>query len=69
MEIGIKSGTGKLVMSEAHVQQATSDLQLTILPFNDPFDRMLIATALAENLPLISGHRVFRLYKGVHLIW
>jgi PIN domain nuclease of toxin-antitoxin system len=84
MEIAIKSGRGKLVMSEAHVHQATSDLQLTVLPFavshayrlfslpqhhRDPFDRMIVATALAENLPLVSGDRVFRLYKGVHLIW
>lgn len=69
---------------EDRMRQATSDLQLTILPFSashayrlfslpkhhrDPFDRMIIATALAENIPVISGDRVFRLYKGMHLIW
>lgn len=83
-EAAIKNATGKLDMPESRMRQAASDLQLTILPFSeshayrllslpkyhrDPFDRMLIATALAENLPVISGARVFRAYKGVHLTW
>lgn len=34
----------------------------------DPFDRMLIAQAQAENLPLVSNERLFDSY-GVRRIW
>lgn len=34
----------------------------------DPFDRMLIAQALARNIPLISNERVFDRY-GVRRLW
>jgi PIN domain nuclease of toxin-antitoxin system len=34
----------------------------------DPFDRMLIAQAQSENLPLISSERIFDAY-GVRRIW
>jgi PIN domain nuclease of toxin-antitoxin system len=30
----------------------------------DPFDRLIIATAIAENLPLISADEKFQLYKN-----
>jgi PIN domain nuclease of toxin-antitoxin system len=67
MEVAIKSGRGKLQMGEAEAREAIRDLRLTILPFTpehayrlfgfphhhrDPFDRMLIATALAEDFRL-----------------
>jgi PIN domain nuclease of toxin-antitoxin system len=70
MEIATKSGSGKLQMGEAEVREAVRDLRLTILPFTaehayrlfglpphhrDPFDRMLIATALADEIPLIGS--------------
>ena len=35
---------------------------------SDPFDRMLIAQAQAENLPLISNERIFDTY-GIRRIW
>ena len=35
---------------------------------NDPFDRMLIAQALARNIPLVSNERVFERY-GVRRLW
>ena len=35
---------------------------------NDPFDRMLIAQALARNIPLVSNERVFDRY-GVRRLW
>ena len=35
---------------------------------NDPFDRVLIAQALARNIPLISNERVFDRY-GVRRLW
>jgi PIN domain nuclease of toxin-antitoxin system len=34
----------------------------------DPFDRMMIAQALAEGIPIVSGDRVFASY-GVQVIW
>jgi PIN domain nuclease of toxin-antitoxin system len=37
-------------------------------PHKDPFDRMLIAQAQAENLALISNERVFDGY-GIRRIW
>jgi PIN domain nuclease of toxin-antitoxin system len=35
----------------------------------DPFDRIIIAQALTENLGLISKDRNFNLYSGVKLVW
>jgi PIN domain nuclease of toxin-antitoxin system len=37
-------------------------------PHNDPFDRMLIAQALAENVPIISNDRALDGY-GVRRLW
>jgi PIN domain nuclease of toxin-antitoxin system len=40
------------------------------LPFHhrDPFDRLLVAHAMTERLPLVTRDRVFRKY-GVTVIW
>jgi len=84
MAVAIKSGRGTLDMGETEVREAVRDLRLTILPFTpehayrlfglphhhrDPFDRMLIATALAEEIPLIGSDRLFKRYKGLKVIW
>jgi len=37
-------------------------------PHKDPFDRILIAQAQAENLPIVSIDRVFDAY-GVRRLW
>jgi PIN domain nuclease of toxin-antitoxin system len=37
-------------------------------PHRDPFDRMLIAQARAEDLPLVTNDPVFRKY-GVRVVW
>lgn len=37
-------------------------------PHKDPFDRMLIAQAQAENLPMATSERVFEAY-GVRRVW
>lgn len=46
---------------------------LTRLPFyehhKDPFDRILIAQALAERLPVVSSDMNFKEYKGLQVIW
>jgi PIN domain nuclease of toxin-antitoxin system len=84
MEIAIKNGTGKLTMGETEMRQAAADLRLTLLPFTpqhayrlfdlplhhrDPFDRMIIATALVEGIPLLGADREFKKYKGLKVIW
>ena len=45
-------------------------LQVATLPHHhrDPFDRLLIAQALTENIPLVSADSAFAQY-GVNLIW
>ena len=35
----------------------------------DPFDRMIIATALVEDMHLVGGDEQFPKYKGLKLIW
>lgn len=44
--------------------------RLTTLPFHhrDPFDRLLIVQAMAENLPILSADSIFDAY-GVTRIW
>jgi PIN domain nuclease of toxin-antitoxin system len=37
-------------------------------PYKDPFDRMLIAQALAENVPIVSNDRALDGY-GVRRLW
>jgi PIN domain nuclease of toxin-antitoxin system len=37
-------------------------------PLKDPFDRMLISQAQAENLPIVSNERSFEAY-GVRRLW
>jgi PIN domain nuclease of toxin-antitoxin system len=84
MEIAIKNTRGTLILSEANLFQAISDLCLTVIPFNathafrlfslpnhhrDPFDRMIIATALAEDIPLMGPDRMFKKYRGLKVTW
>jgi len=84
MEIAMKHDAGKLKMGAAETRQAIRDLHLQVIPFDpdhalrlyglpphhrDPFDRMLIATALAEDIPLIGSDRQFKKYKGLKVIW
>jgi PIN domain nuclease of toxin-antitoxin system len=84
MEIAMKHEAGKLKMGATETRQAIRDLRLQVIPFapdhalrlyglpphhRDPFDRMLIATALAEDIPLIGSDRQFKKYKGLKMIW
>jgi PIN domain nuclease of toxin-antitoxin system len=45
-------------------------LPLTILPFHhrDPFDRLLIAQAISEGIPILTADPAFRDYP-VQIIW
>lgn len=84
MEIAIKHGIGKIALDEALTRQGIRDLALTVIAFTpqhayqlfrlphhhrDPFDRMLIATALCEDIPLVGADRQFKKYKGLKVIW
>ncbi len=57
-------GFSELAIQVEHGQRAG------LLPGNhkDPFDRMLIAQAQAENMPIVSNERVFDAYH-VRRIW
>jgi len=84
LEIALKHARRKIEMPEALVQQAVQDLGLTVIAFEprhayrlftlpmhhaDPFDRMIVATALVEGVPLIGGGRQFAHYKGLRVLW
>lgn len=83
-EIAVKNSIGKLQMGEAELTRAVEDLQVDVMPFEphhaaamfslhlhhrDPFDRMILATAQVERLPIVTGDRVFRRYSGIKIIW
>ena len=84
MQIKLSLGKLRLPvpLSEA-VQRAVTDLGLEILPLQlehiyqlgelpwhhrDPFDRLLIAQALVEQMVLIGSDRIFERY-GVRRLW
>jgi PIN domain nuclease of toxin-antitoxin system len=84
VEIAVKNTIGKLDMPASETLRAVHELQLSVLPFEsrhalrmfalplhhrDPFDRMILATALVEKLPVVSGDRVFRRYSDAEVIW
>ena len=83
-EIAIKNAIGKLQLGKDELaaicenalidwyslkQPHTDKLFELPLHHNDPFDRLLISTALSDDLPLISRDKHFRKYKGLKVIW
>jgi PIN domain nuclease of toxin-antitoxin system len=83
-EIAIKASLGKLRISEEIARQAIEVLSLRILPYTaehafrlfelpmhhrDPFDRQIIAQALAEEISVVTSDDAFKVYKGLRLIW
>lgn len=83
-EIAIKANKGLTPLTREHIQKLIFDLDLTVLPLTadhslklfglpahhgDPFDRMLIATALAEDIAIVARDREFKKYKGLRVIW
>ena len=83
-EIAIKGSRGKLQLSDRITRQAVEELGLRILPYTaqhafalfalpphhaDPFDRQIIAQALAEDIPVLTCDHVFDLYRGLKVIW
>lgn len=83
VEIAVKSALGKIAMTEVQTREAIQDLCLTVISLTpqhtfplfsmkqrtDPFDRMIVATALAEKIPLLGGDREFKNFKGLQVIW
>ena len=83
-EIAMKNAAGKLNLSREDAMDALRRLQVSILPYaephalelmtlpahhRDPFDRMLIAQALADDVPVMTCDKEFRKYKGLEVIW
>jgi PIN domain nuclease of toxin-antitoxin system len=83
-EVAIKANRGLTSLTWENIETLISDLELTVLPFTaehssklfgmpvhhrDPFDRMLIATALAEDVAIVAHDREFKRYKEVRVIW
>lgn len=84
IEIAIKANRGLTMLTRKHLETLVSDLELTVLPISaehsmrlfglpthhhDPFDRALIAIALAEDISIVAKDREFRKYKGIRTIW
>jgi len=83
-EIAMMSAIGKLDLSEEDVRTGMSDLRIRMLSYTaghashlfslplhhtDPFDRQIIAQALAEKIPVVTSDDKFRLYRGIRVIW
>jgi PIN domain nuclease of toxin-antitoxin system len=83
-EIAIKSQLGKLELTAGDLARVCAGAAITPyplrrlhtnrlfdLPFHheDPFDRLIISTALSDGLPLISHDAQFRKYRGLRVIW
>lgn len=83
-EIAMKQARGKLLVHKEVVLAGIADLKIRVLPYTarhayhlfdlpphhkDPFDRQIIAQALAEGIPIIASDEKFKLYEGVDVIW
>jgi PIN domain nuclease of toxin-antitoxin system len=83
VEIATKTSVNKLAIQATDASKAVEDLRLIVIPFQlryamrmfdlplhhrDPFDRMLIATALCEDIPIVSSDSEFKSYRGLRLI-
>ncbi len=64
--------TEKLAFNGVHILPITLDHVLRVesleLHHRDPFDRLLIAQSLEENVPLVSADPLLQRYSA-HLIW
>jgi PIN domain nuclease of toxin-antitoxin system len=83
-EIAVKQTRGKLTFGKADVTAGVADLQLRVLPYSaehafrlfdlpthhaDPFDRQIIAQALAEDVAVVTPDEAFFLYEGLIVVW
>jgi len=83
-EIAIKNTLGKLKMPADSIREAIQDMMLRVLPFTadhayrlfelpfhhrDPFDRQIIAQAIAEGVVIVTPDEKFSLYHGLKVLW
>jgi PIN domain nuclease of toxin-antitoxin system len=83
-EIAIKAARGKLTFHPDDLTAGIAALRVRILPYTaehafrlfdlplhhpDPFDRQIIAQALAERIPVVTSDESFKLYEGLSVIW
>lgn len=83
-EMAIKQVRGTLKFLPNDIETGITDLRLRVLPFTkdhamkifelplhhtDPFDRQLIAQALAEDMPIVTCDEAFERYQGLQVIW
>jgi PIN domain nuclease of toxin-antitoxin system len=83
-EIAMKVRTGKLTLTPGKLEQALDEMEIRVLPYTrehalklfelpwrhtDPFDRMILAQALEEEIPVVTADEVFGRYEGVRVIW
>lgn len=83
-ELAIKRTRGKIAFSKADAVQGATDMRLRILPYTqdhalrlfdlpthhaDPFDRQIIAQALAEDIAVVTPDEAFKLYEGLRVVW
>jgi PIN domain nuclease of toxin-antitoxin system len=84
VEIAIKTALRKIDLSAEILKQALAALDVRVMPYTaahafhlfalsavhtDPFDRMLIAQALLEEVPVLTPDVKFSLYNGLEVIW
>jgi PIN domain nuclease of toxin-antitoxin system len=75
-EMAIKAGLGRLILPVPVAEYVAEKLDngFRILPVEwthasrDPFDRLLIAQSVAENIPIITADPIFRVYKA-NVVW
>jgi len=73
-----------LNFNSGDVRKGLANLEVQVLPYTDlhahrmfglplhhkdPFDRQIIAQALAELMPVVTPDRFFQLYAGVEVLW
>lgn len=83
-ELALKNARGKINITRSQIELGMQTLQVELLPVSqdhvfrtfelplhhtDPFDRMIIAAAIEDNLSLIGGDEQFQKYKGLKVIW
>ncbi len=63
----VQTGASVLPIKFAHLNELST--MPTFRNHRDPFDRLLIAQALAENVPIVSSDTRFSGYKRLRVIW
>jgi len=83
-ELAIKMAVGKLDWRKEEIVSSLSDLRVRVLSYTathayqlfelplhhrDPFDRQIIAQAMAEDIPIVTSDKIFRPYRELKVIW